>query len=125
MLRILCSLLLAGTLAGCASGGGTPRGERNVITAEELAGIQVASAYDAVLQLRPQFLRSRGAASLRDPRAETAAVYINGTRAGTIDVLRALRLNDVQEIRYLSAVEASTRYGINHAAGVIEVRTRS
>jgi hypothetical protein len=38
--------------------------------------------------------------------------------------LQQIRAIDVQEIRYLSATEATTPYGTGHVGGVIEVTTR-
>lgn len=127
MNRILVALTLGAMLSGCAASGtgSGARGPRNVLSHEEIATINVATAYDAVQQLRPEYLRTRGTISVQSPNPEYAVVYINGVRAGGLDALQRIRASDVQDMRYLSASEATTRYGTGHAGGVIEVRTRT
>ncbi len=123
--RILCvSLLVA--VAGCstASSGSRSLQARNVITAEEVQELNVSSAYEAIQHLRPHFLQTRGQASIQDPSAGVPVVYVNGVRYGSPGTLQGIRAVDVEEIRYLSASDATTRYGTGHVGGVIEVRTR-
>lgn len=123
--RILYVALLA-ALAGCASSGNGSRSlqSRNVITAAEVQEINVTTVYEAIMQLRPHFLQSRGQTSIRDPSAGEPVVYVNGVRYGSTSTLQGLRAMDVAEIRFLSASDATTRYGTGHVGGVIEVRTR-
>lgn len=126
MSRQIVSVVLLAALAGCAAGGGGARSlqSRNVITAAEVEAINVSTAYEAIQQLRPHFLQSRGQASIQDPTAGTPVVYVNGVRYGSPDALNGIRAMDVAEIRFLSASDATTRYGTGHVGGVIEVRTR-
>lgn len=128
MTRIIGGLLLATALAGCATSGGgsgtSARTPRNVLTFEEINELNVATAYEAIQRLRPEYLRSRGATSVRNPAPDYAVVYIDGMRAGGLATLQQIRAIDVQEIRYLSATEATTPYGTGHVGGVIEVTTR-
>ncbi|MGH7443489.1 MAG: TonB-dependent receptor plug domain-containing protein [Longimicrobiales bacterium] len=123
--RILCVALLA-ALAGCASSGSGNRSlqSRNLITAAEVQAIHVTTVYEAIMQLRPHFLQTRGQASIRDPSAGEPVVYVNGVRYGGTKTLQGMRAMDVAEIRFLSASDATTRYGTGHVGGVIEVRTR-
>lgn len=127
MKRALSSVLVALALTACASTGepGAPRASRNVLTQEEIARVNASTAFDAIRQLRPEFLRTRGGGSIQNPGQEYAVVYINGVRAGDLNALNSVRASDVQEVRYMSASEATTRYGTGHAGGVIEIRTRS
>ena len=109
----------------------------SVITAEEIAGVEASTAFDVVQKLRPQFLRGRGSTSTRSGAAEgtgttgapatTAAqvrVYVDSAPVGDIEALRRIAANTVREIRYLSAADATTKYGTGNPVGVIEVRTR-
>lgn len=125
MRRTPCLVLLAFLVAACASSGsGRSLGSRNVITESEIASVNVGTIYEVVQQLRPHFLQGRGQSSIQDPGSSAPVVYVNGVRYGSPDVLRSLRSMDVREIRYLSASDATTRYGTGHVGGVIEVTTR-
>ena len=55
----------------------------------------------------------------------TAGVFIDGTEAGGIDELRQIQSNTVEEIRYLSGIDAQTKYGPRFPAGVIEVTLKT
>jgi hypothetical protein len=127
MKRFIGTVLLAGMLAaacGSAPRNGPPR-SRNVITAEEIAPLNVSTAWDIVQRLRPDYLRSRGSTSITRPSAQYAVVYVNGVRAGGLEQLRSIRAGDVETIRYISASDATTRWGTDHSGGVIEVTTKS
>jgi hypothetical protein len=111
------------------SGSGTaPRASNSVITRQELVDVQVANAYDAVQRLRPSFLRPRTiAGGTQTARGSTtvqdyAVVFVDGIRKGGPDYLKTIPTSEVAEVRYLSAMDATTRYGMNVAAGVIDVK---
>lgn len=126
MIRAVSGCLLVATLAACGVSGPTPpRGQRSIITAEEIASLNVSSAWEAIQHLRPDFLRSRGTVSIRNPNAQYPVVYVNGMRAGGLDELRSVRAGDVQNIRFISASDATTRWGTGHAGGVIEITTKT
>lgn len=112
--------------AGCAASSGGSSGPRDLITEEQI--LEVADrdhdAYQVVNRIRPQWLRTRGVASLSDPNPVTPVVYLDGTRFGTIDDLRRLNSNSIREIRYLGATDAQTRFGLNHSGGALLVTTR-
>ena len=121
-------MLLIVTLAaaGCASSSAAPnapRGDRNKITAQQLARITADNAYDAIRLLQPQWLTERGPNSINAPPA-SAVVFIDGSRAGDIDNLRSVLVSTVVEIRYLNSGEASNRYGLGLSRGAIEVTTK-
>jgi len=101
--------------------------ERDVLTSEELttAGGTTQNAYSAVERLRPLFLTIRpGSGTIRDT-APRLYVFINGSLAGDIDVLRTIPLASVESIRRVQASAASTELGEIHAGdGVILVRLR-
>ena len=124
-MRALSIVVAACVLAACAStSGGSSSRQRNVITADEIQTTTHVTAYEIVQQLRPEFLRARGVASIRDPRPERATVYIDGVRAGGLDILHSVSRDVLYEIRYLNGVDATTLYGIGHAGGAIQIVTR-
>ena len=90
-----------------------------VITAAELETTAQLDAYDAVRRLRPMWVRTRGPVSMTLPVG--VQVYINGSRRGHIEELRSFRANEIESITYLSAPEATTRFGIGHSDGAVLV----
>ena len=127
--RAAVSILAVAVTAGCASGGtsgsSAPRHAQNVITADELETVDVNDAYQAVQRLRPQFLTStRGPTRMRSGAGTAEAgiqVYLNDQRVGGVTALQQIPKNDVKEIRFLSASEATTRYGTGNTSGAIVV----
>ena len=104
--------------AACASGGGgerAPRRDPNLITAEELADYHNLDCHDAVRRLRPRWLQSRAG----DP-----TVVRDGSRLGPAsEHLAQIRVGQVASIRYLSATEATMRFGTGVQGGAIVVTT--
>jgi hypothetical protein len=114
-------LIASLVVAGCASGGRAGTSDRNRITAEQLANVTAANAYEAIRILQPQWLDSRGVTSVTDATPSTAVVFIDGTRAGDLEYLRSVPLNSLAEMRFLTPGEAGTRYGMGLQRGVIEL----
>lgn len=123
MLRnALLSIVLV-SFAACASGSGGPRRVRDYISPEEIAAVQAATAFEVVQQLRPEFLRTRGSVSASGSEA-VAVVYIDGVRAGSLQELRRVPREALQDVRYINAADATTRYGTGHGGGAIMVATK-
>lgn len=104
------------------------RGSLNQIPNGEIeaAGVDLLNAYDLVNRLRPSMMRMRnqtgGSASSSDVMGPVA--YIDDIRLGDPDLLRTVMRATVREIRYLSATDATTRWGTGHSNGVIQVLTK-
>ena len=116
-------------LWGCAStqqAGSTASNRRNsnLITTEEVLGTSAKDAFEAVQLLRPQWLRTRGVSSPTSLEAIEVAVYVNGSRYGSVENLRGVPAANVVEIRYLSATDATTLYGTGNLGGAILVKTK-
>ena len=134
VLRAAVSVVAVVALAACASGGtsagaGKTRYSQNVITADELATVDVTDAYQAIQRLRPQFLsNSRGPTQMGTRSGTTDAgiqVYMNDQRLGDVSSLSQIPKNDIKEIRFLSASEASSRFGTGNTAGAIVVTRKA
>lgn len=124
-MRVISMIIAACALAACASTpGGSASRVRNVITIDEIRTTTHANAYEIVQQLRPEFLRTRGATSINDTRPEQAVVYIDGLRAGGLDSLRSVSRDVLYEIRFLNGTDATTLYGTGHGGGAIQILTR-
>ena len=90
----------------------------NLLTASDMSSVQVNTAYDAVQRLKPNFLVSRGASFDR------RTVYLNGARLlGGVENLRAIEASSVRDIVFLSAIEATARFGTGNGAGALLVTT--
>lgn len=131
MRRSIASCLVAAwaLCAACASGTSSSQGPavgvtRDAITREALVDLPYDNAYEVVRALKPQWLRARRSPSMGSGPVEPV-VFLDGRRYGPLDTLRDFRLLDVQEIRYLSPPDATTRYGTGYDGGIINVRTRS
>jgi len=122
MKRLFAATSLVVALWGCAHSSQVdePRAQTNVLTREEIATAPVTNAYEVIDRLRPRFLRPHATGG-RPPTAY-AVVFIDGVRRGPLDVLRSVATNSIQEIRYLTAADATTRYGLDIQGGVIDVK---
>ncbi len=115
----VCLMLgLASVPVGCA-GASAGRGDssasssRNVLTGEQIRDTNAVALYDALLELRPIWLRRRG---LAEP-----VVYIYGLRHGGVGTLYGIAVNQVVRVEFISALDATTRYGTGHMGGVLLV----
>ena len=120
-------LLAVAAVLGCASTGGNsgiPPTSRSLITNEEIARSRATTAYGAVEQMRPLWLRSHGQTSLNMPSSQFATVFVNKQRYGDITTLRSIPVDQVLEIRYYSPAESVTRFGADNVSGVIDVTRR-
>jgi len=107
-----CSPATQGTGAGA-------RSSSNVLTRQELSTIAVQSLYEAVQRLRPGFLRARTTSA---GPGFLPVVFVDGIRKGSPEYLRSIPSSEVNEIRYLTVQDATTRYGMNVEAGVLDVK---
>jgi hypothetical protein len=129
------ALVVALVTAGCASTSGgsssgtTPqrRGNSTLITESEIASANLETIYDVIERLRPNMLRTRGqvgrlsGASEGDAGAQNSRirVYLNGSSVGDLTMLRSIQASSIREVQYLSATDATTRFGTGHDAGAI------
>jgi hypothetical protein len=81
------------------------------------------SLYDVLRLREPIYLRPRPSLSIEQSmRSDPLAVYIDGSFAGTWEVLQLLPANTVFSVDRLSATEASLRFGSrNNSSGAIVV----
>lgn len=127
--RVAAAAVVLCLATACASSGPgsrqTQHGDANRITHEQLVSTGASDAYEAIRQLRPSFLRPHGNATIRDPHGVLPVIYVDDARLGGIENLRDIAIVHVQEIRYIDAIEATTRFGQGHTGGAILVITRS
>ena len=119
----LASLLLL--LAACAPSNSvrsSPTGGRSdLLTEEQLRDQSYNTAYEAVLSLRPNWLRTRGTDSFRSPGQ--VQVYVDNMRMGGVGNLQQIPAIAVYWIRWYDGLDAAARWGLDHGNGVIYVST--
>ena len=98
--------------------------DANFITTEEIAASQAANVYDAIKNLRPLFLRSRGQTTFDPSIVQTAVVFVDGQKFGSVETLRTISVVQVTSVRFLTPSAATTKYGTGYTAGIIEVSMR-
>ena len=135
--KLRLGVVLSLTLVGCAPPSSAartakPRPLNEIAKAEiEAEGPRFSTVYEMVRTLRPTMLQSRGVATAPQSRsviweANTGMkVYLDGFRYGGIESLRTISASDVAEVRWLSSMDATTRFGTGNAAGAIAVTSRT
>ena len=113
-------------MSACGGSGRTrPDNSSAVITRAELSAAGSVSTYDAVLRLRPYFFRDRGPTSLVNRSTRTrSVVFVDDREYGEIESLKNFPAERVEEVRFYSGLEATTRFGSAYGAGVIQLRMR-
>ena len=122
----ICLFLAAFGSTACATGIGSAdpsRGNRNLIVLEELDPGRMSSAHDAIRLLRPRWLQANRTVSLEALHA-FPKVVVDGVSHGDLDTLHRISVDAIREMRFLSAADATMRYGTGFQAGAIEITTR-
>ena len=135
--RVLMAAVLIAVGSGCSSSGssssatGAPRApsrQNDVITAAEIAerAADASNALQVVQKLRPQMLTTRGRFSPADSSDAGARprVVVDGVAYGQVENLVNVNAISVMEIRYISATDATTRFGTGYVGGAILVTTK-
>jgi hypothetical protein len=124
LVTVLTLTACAASNSSSSSGLNTLAGAgRDVITATEIVAAKVTDAYQAVSQLRPEFLRRRMILPMPAFGQISIAVYLDEMPYGSVEALRSIPLDRVRLIRYISASDADLRWGGTHPAGAILVTT--
>ena len=126
--RLITFLAVSATMtsAACTHPAPTaPAPDRNVITLEQIESSHARTAYDIVVTFRSNFLNSRGKNSILLKTPSQPTVYLDEVEYGTVNSLRSIPATHVAEIRFIEGWDAMTKYGSDHAAGIIQVTTRT
>jgi len=114
--------------AGVNPAGGAAAEERShhnpyVIATEELQDPTIVSrdALTAIRQLRPAFFNSRGPQSFRKAAAGQLQITQDFGPLQPWAVLSSIDTRGLVEVRYLNAIEATSRFGINSNGGPVLV----
>jgi hypothetical protein len=118
---VLCATACSSSSSGTTGG---PKPGPNLITADEIARVNVQNVYEVVQKLRPSMLRPRQAATANAQAKGELIVYMDNHRLGNVEQLRQISSSSVAALRYYSAAEAQTKWGSGHPGGVIEILTK-
>jgi hypothetical protein len=115
----------AGSTASSAPSPSPTREARNpdVISRAELQDPTVAAtdAMTAIRQLRPAFFRTRGPQSFSNAKAGLTQISQDFGPLQPVDNLKGIDTRSLVEVRFLNAVEAQNRFGINANGGPVIV----
>jgi len=126
MFRKSFTILMVAAGVACASAGtgsGSSR-DSSILTADEVAATHESNAYDAINQVRPLWLKTRGQTSINTGSSPYATVFVDGQYFGDLGSLRQLITAQIKQIRYFNGPNAVTRFGMQYGSGAIEVTTR-
>jgi len=113
----------------CASAGGSGspgalHRDASVITESELRETSVSNLYEAIRNLRPEWLARRSPTTLRPEAESDIVVYMDRIRFGDLETLRTFTPTLATSVRFLSPTEAEAEFGPGHLHGAILVTTR-
>jgi hypothetical protein len=94
---------------------------RYLVTEQELESVGDRSAYEALQQLRPSFLKSRDVQTESNPIPKPVDVYVDGGQTEGLAALQSIRAGTVKEMRFYEPQQANTKFGTGHNGGVIAV----
>ncbi|HEX6251585.1 MAG TPA: hypothetical protein VFZ56_09155 [Gemmatimonadaceae bacterium] len=123
------ALLLGVLTASCASATADPPGNltssepdgRNVISPGEIAASTQTNALDLIRDRRPVWLRSRGFQNF--DLAGGIDVYVDRTRM-SFETLAEIPVHELERLEYLSASDATLRFGTQEGNPAIVVTTK-
>jgi hypothetical protein len=136
MRRSVPLVLMAVTLAGCAAGGAhgaaparlelapTRTSALQIGTGELAMARHARNALVALEQLRPGYRQTLGSFTRWGEPAPPPTVFINDAYAGPIDVLEAVPVDQVADVRMIRPMEAMQRYGEHMGRGGVILVTQ-
>ena len=130
--RRCASVVLALVVSACVSSS-TPEGfaaaararggNSRLIVRAQLDELYGYSAYEAVETLNRRWLQPQRGSSLASGQSY-ARVMIDGSVRRNINDLARMSTDNIETMRYLSAPDATIKYGTGYPGGVIEVTLR-
>jgi hypothetical protein len=122
---VAAAVALFAALASPASAQSTQRvrRERNHIRLEEIQQSNATNAFDLIQGLRPIWLTRMHPTDLHGDHGEQILVYVDRAPLSSIEELRQVSLNGVQQIDFLSPGETEFRLGKYSPNGAIVIVT--
>ncbi len=113
--------LVAAVMKGTAGAVPASRRDRSVLSRQEILATNYTNAYDVILALRGNWLRTRAAESFG--KSSAVQVYLDTQRLSGADELKSMAPTNIASIRFFDPITASARWGMDHGAGAIFIVT--
>jgi len=97
-----------------------PFAPREMLGEAEIANSHAQTAYEAIMRLRPTFIRVQRIATGNERRV----VYVDGILMGGIDVLNTMSAADIHEVHLVTPVSGAYQYPFIDAAGALIITTK-
>jgi len=126
MLRGLLVIAMVAGMAACAgtaSRGAADAGRSDRLNRADIGETAYPDLYELILARRGTWLRTRGPDSLGG-RSSVLQVDQDNVRLRGLEALRAIHPMEIDYVQFYDPVQASSRWGFDHGAGVIFVATR-
>ncbi|HUP51632.1 MAG TPA: hypothetical protein VM198_04100 [Longimicrobiales bacterium] len=118
-LALLLVLAAACSATGGSGGGGNP----DLITEEQITSLPDGTAFTVIQRFRSGWLRPRSQGTLSGGGPDFAQVYVDELHFGDINSLSRISSSSIESIQFISAIDATTRYGTGYAGGIIRINT--
>ena len=116
ILPVLISLVL---LPACHHASSAPAPAFDYLSGQQMLEGNFHNVYEAVAALRGNWLIVHGTDSFQSP--SQVWVYHDQTKLGGVETLKTVLVQDIAYVRHYNGTDATTRWGVGHAAGVIFV----
>ena len=100
---------------------------RDVLTKDEIMAPaqKDRDLLQIIRSLRPHFLSApRGVRSMVNGGPAAVQLYVDDIHRSSLDELKSIKPEEVEEVRYLDPNRAQDQYGITHSGGAILVKLR-
>lgn len=121
---LLFFLSAAAACSNATSGGPSSSGTRDLLTLDQIQETRLASAFEVVQRLRPNWLRMRATTVPGGGEPLEISVYVDNVRFGGVEALRGMSTESVERMQWIDGPSATQRWGTGNAAGAILVTTR-
>lgn len=118
------AVLLLTSLAACTANRGAqgPSTDTSLITLQEIEDSHQPNLFDVVRAVRPMWLR-QFSTTVQNNQGTGVSVYVDNQRVGGLEVLRDMTTTTATSLRFYTASEAQSRFGLGNLQGVIQVNT--
>ena len=101
-----------------------PKYDPLLILEEEISASNLDNAHAFISWARPFWLRGTDFNSIKYSTVYYPYVYVNGNRYGDMTSLGSISIVNISEMKFLRAIDATSRLGTDHRGGAILISRR-